>query len=243
MISRMTFLVVLFLSLTVQAGIEVKAQEVEIPKITLRNSFGKKITIWFMPSLVGKWRTPGLSFIHNESRIVEFKYAGTYSLQIQDLEGARIFVTDLNFSRHALMYGSKPIDLKMSYRRESRTRNVTVQKSRTETKTRSVPLTKMTMETKTRSVPITRTRTETKTRSVLVTKFRPVKKTRQVPVVQSDGSTKLITQEYTVQVPYTENIQQEYTVQVPYTEIVQQEYTVQVPYTTFIEQTLSLIHI
>ena len=55
---------------------------------------------------------------------------------------------------------------------------------------------RMATQTKTRMVPVQRYRTETKTRQVMV-------------------NGKMVTQNYTVRVPYTEQVQQNYTVQVP----------------------------
>lgn len=42
---------------------------------------------------------------------------------------------------------------------------------------------------------------------------------------------KMVTETYTVEVPYTENVPQNFTVQIPYTENVTQKYTVKIPYT------------
>lgn len=60
------------------------------------------------------------------------------------------------------------------------------------------------------AAPTVRFQTQTKTRMVPVQKMRTETRTRQVMV---DG--RMVTQNYTVQVPYTENVAQNYTVQVP----------------------------
>ena len=48
---------------------------------------------------------------------------------------------------------------------------------------------------------------------------------------QPSSPAKMVTETYTVQVPYTENEPQNFKVQIPYTEIVPQKYTVTIPYT------------
>ena len=197
--------IVLFLSIAGCMVSSVIAQE----SVRLRNSFGKSITVWRMPNCTGDWVEPGTSFLHDQTKQIDFLYAGKHCLQILDRDGARLFVSGVNFARHVAKYELQnkevpPIDLKIKYRTERRSRQVAVQKTRTQTRTLTSPVTRMRIE----------------------------QRTRQVAVTGSNGETKYVTQNYTVSVPYAEAVTRSIQVQVPYTEMVTQNYTVRKPVAT-----------
>lgn len=129
------------------------SSQVEVPTaptISITNTFGEPILLWFKPDVTGVWFKPPLSMQKGETKKIYIQYHGKYLMRVQDFNKRYCPAGESNLAELSKILAGKPMELDVETNKRKQTIKVT--EYRTEERARVYTITKPVWETRTKEM-------------------------------------------------------------------------------------------